>query len=86
MLYPPVVFKSRNPSLFRDEVGKYIPQGIAVGVENEMPETADRIKSVKDNTDVDDMVNGFNTVSRMRANNSQPIQLTVPVYVGNEDR
>jgi len=34
-------------------VGKYIPQGIAVGVENEMPETADRIKkSIKDNTDV----------------------------------
>lgn len=77
----------KSPSrLFRDEVGKYIPQGIAVGVENEMPETADRIKkSIKDNTDVDDMVNGFNTVSRMRANNSQPIQLTVPVYVGNEE-
>lgn len=80
-------FGIKSPSrLFRDEVGKYIPQGIAVGVENEMPETADRIKkSIKDNTDVDDMVNGFNTVSRMRANNSQPIQLTVPVYVGNEE-
>jgi phage-related protein len=75
--------KIKSPSrLFRDEVGKYIPQGIAVGVENEMPETADRIKK---NTDVDDMVNGFNTVSRMRANNSPPIQLTVPVYVGNEE-
>ena len=80
-------FKIKSPSrLFRDEVGQYIPQGIAVGVENEMPDTADRIKkSIKDNTDVDDMVNGFNTVSRMRANNSQPIQLTVPVYVGNEE-
>jgi phage-related protein len=80
-------FGINSPSrLFRDEVGKYIPQGIAVGVENEMPETADRIKkSIKDNTDVDDMVNGFNTVSRMRANNSQPIQLTVPVYIGNEE-
>ncbi|NCA67454.1 MAG: hypothetical protein EOM87_05265 [Clostridia bacterium] len=80
-------FKIKSPSrLFRDEVGKYIPQGIAVGVENEMPDTANRIKkSIKDNTDVDDMVNGFNTVSRMRANNSQPIQLTVPVYVGNEE-
>jgi hypothetical protein len=77
----------KSPSrLFRDEVGKYIPQGIAVGVENEMPETADRIKkSIKDNTDVDDMVNGFNTISRMRANNSQPIHLTVPVYIGNEE-
>lgn len=80
-------FGINSPSrLFRDEVGKYIPQGIAVGVENEMPETADRVKkSIKDNTDVDDMVNGFNTVSRMRANNSQPIQLTVPVYIGNEE-
>jgi len=80
-------FGIKSPSrLFRDEVGKYIPQGIAVGVENEMPETADRIKkSIKDNTDVDDMVNGFNTISRMRANNSQPIQLTVPVYIGNEE-
>jgi hypothetical protein len=80
-------FKIKSPSgLFRDEVGKYIPQGIAVGVENEMPETADRIKkSIKDNTDVDDMVNGFNMVSRMRANNSQPIHLTVPVYIGNEE-
>lgn len=80
-------FGIKSPSrLFRDEVGKYIPQGIAVGVENEMPDTANRIKkSIKDNTDVDDMVNGFNTVSRMRANNSQPIQLTVPVYVGNEE-
>jgi hypothetical protein len=79
--------KIKSPSrLFRDEVGKYIPQGIAVGVENEMPETADRIKkSIKDNTDVDDMVNGFNTISRMRANNSQPIHLTVPVYIGNEE-
>ena len=80
-------FGIASPSkLMRDEVGQYIPQGIAVGVENEMPETADRIKkSIKDNTDVDDMVNGFNTVSRMRANNSQPIHLTVPVYVGNEE-
>jgi len=80
-------FKIKSPSrLFRDEVGQYIPQGIAVGVENEMPDTADRIKkSIKDNTDVDDMVNGFNTISRMRANNSQPIQLTVPVYIGNEE-
>lgn len=80
-------FGINSPSrLMRDQIGKYIPQGIAVGVENEMPETADRIKkSIKDNTDVDDMVNGFNTVSRMRANNSQPIQLTVPVYVGNEE-
>lgn len=80
-------FGIKSPSrLFRDEVGQYIPQGIAVGVENEMPETADRIKrSIKDNTDVDDMVNGFNTISRMRANNSQPIHLTVPVYVGNEE-
>ena len=80
-------FGIKSPSrLFRDEVGKYIPQGIAIGVENEMPETADRIKkSIKDNTDVDDMVNGFNTISRMRANNSQPIHLTVPVYVGNEE-
>ena len=80
-------FGIKSPSrLFRDEVGQYIPQGIAVGVENEMPDTADRIKkSIKDNTDVDDMVNGFNTISRMRANNSQPIQLTVPVYIGNEE-
>jgi len=80
-------FGIASPSkLMRDKIGAYIPQGIAVGVENEMPETADRIKkSIKDNTDVDDMVNGFNTVSRMRANNSQPIQLTVPVYVGNEE-
>jgi len=51
-----------------------------------MPDTANRIKkSIKDNTDVDDMVNGFNTISRMRANNSQPIHLTVPVYIGNEE-
>jgi phage-related protein len=80
-------FGIKSPSrLFRDEVGQYIPQGIAVGVENEMPETADRIKrSIKDNTDVDDMINGFYTVSRMRANNSQPIHLTVPVYIGNEE-
>jgi len=80
-------FGIASPSkLMRDEVGKYIPQGIAVGVENEMPETADRIKkSIKDNTDVDDMINGFNTISRMRANNSQPIHLTVPVYIGNEE-
>lgn len=80
-------FGIKSPSrLFRDEVGKYIPQGIAVGVENEMPETADRIKkSIKDNTDVDDMINGFYTVSRIRANNSQPIHLTVPVYIGNEE-
>jgi len=80
-------FGIASPSkLMRDEVGKYIPQGIAVGVENEMPETADRIKrSIKDNTDVDDMINGFYTVSRMRANNSQPIHLTVPVYIGNEE-
>ena len=80
-------FGIASPSkLMRDEVGQYIPQGIAVGVENEMPETADRIKkSIKDNTDVDDMINGFNTVSRMRANNSQPIHLTVPVYIGNEE-
>ena len=80
-------FKIKSPSrLFADDVGKYIPQGIAVGVENEMPDTANRIKkSIKDNTDVDDMVNGFNTISRMRANNSQPIHLTVPVYVGNEE-
>jgi phage-related protein len=80
-------FGIKSPSrLFRDEVGKYIPQGIAVGVENEMPETANRInKSIKDNTDVDDMVNGFNTISRMRANNSQPIHLTVPVYIANEE-
>ena len=80
-------FGIASPSkLMRDEVGQYIPQGIAVGVENEMPETADRIKkSIKDNTDVDDMINGFYTVSRMRANNSQPIHLTVPVYIGNEE-
>ena len=80
-------FKIKSPSrLFADDVGKYIPQGIAVGVENEMPDTANRIKkSIKDNTDVDDMVNGFNTISRMRANNSQPIHLTVPVYIGNEE-
>lgn len=79
--------KIKSPSrLFADDVGKYIPQGIAVGVENEMPDTANRIKkSIKDNTDVDDMVNGFNTISRMRANNSQPIHLTVPVYIGNEE-
>lgn len=80
-------FGIKSPSrLFRDEVGQYIPQGIAVGVENEMPDTANRIKkSIKDNTDVDDMVNGFNTISRMRANNSHPIHLTVPVYIGNEE-
>ena len=67
-------------------MGKYIPQGIAVGVENEMPETANRIKkSIKDNTDVDDMINGFNTVSRMRQITHNRYTLTVPVYVGNEE-
>ena len=79
-------FKINSPSqLFADDVGQYIPQGIAVGVENEMPDTANRInKSIKDNTDIDDIVNGFNVSSKINGS-SQPINLTVPVYIGNDE-
>lgn len=82
-------FGIKSPStLMRDSVGKMIPQGIAVGVEQEMPEASEDIRnSVKKNTDISAMVNGVTGAMQINALGSGQ-QTTTPiikVYIGNEE-
>ena len=82
-------FGISSPSkLMRDSVGKMIPQGIAVGVEQEMPEASEDIRnSVKKNTDISAMVNGVTGAMQINALGSGQ-QMSTPiikVYIGNEE-
>jgi len=82
-------FGIASPSkLMRDSVGKMIPQGIAVGVEQEMPEASEDIRnSVKKNTDISAMVNGVTGAMQINALGSgqQTSTPIIKVYIGNEE-
>lgn len=82
-------FGIASPSkLMRDSVGKMIPQGIAVGVEQEMPEASEDIRnSVKKNTDISAMVNGVTGAMQINALGSAQPQVApiIKVYIGNEE-
>lgn len=82
-------FGIASPSkLMRDSVGKMIPQGIAVGVEQEMPEASEDIRnSVKKNTDISAMVNGIGGALQINALGSGQPQVApiIKVYIGNEE-
>lgn len=82
-------FGIASPSkLMRDSVGKMIPQGIAVGVENEMPEASEDIRnSIKKNTDISAMVNGVTGAMQINALGSgqQTSTPIIKVYIGNEE-
>ena len=82
-------FGISSPSkLMRDSVGKMIPQGIAVGVEQEMPEASEDIRnSVKKNTDISAMVNGVTGAMQINALGSgqQTSTPIIKVYIGNEE-
>ncbi len=82
-------FGISSPSkLMRDSVGKMIPQGIAVGVEEEMPEASEDIRnSVKKNTDISAMVNGIGGALQINALGSGQPQVApiIKVYIGNEE-
>lgn len=82
-------FGISSPSkLMRDSVGKMIPQGIAVGVEQEMPEASEDIRSsVKKNTDISAMVNGIGGALQINALGSGQQMPTpiIKVYIGNEE-
>lgn len=82
-------FGIASPSkLMRDSVGKMIPQGIAVGVEAEMPEASEDIRrTVKNNTDVSAMVNGMTGAFQISNLSSAPQQVApiIKVYIGNEE-
>lgn len=72
-------FGIHSPStLFRDEIGKYIPQGISVGIKDEMPATDEElhqsIKSLVNGIDVNGIYAQFEGIS-----NSQGY---VPTYSG----
>lgn len=78
-----------SPSkLMRDSVGKMIPQGIAVGVEQEMPEASEDIRnSVKKNTDISAMVNGIGgalQINSLGSGQQMPAPI-IKVYIGNEE-
>lgn len=82
-------FGIASPSkLMRDSVGKMIPQGIAVGVEQEMPEASEDIRnSVKKNTDISAMVNGIGGALQINSLGSGQPQVApiIKVYIGNEE-
>lgn len=82
-------FGISSPSkLMRDSVGKMIPQGIAVGVEQEMPEASEDIRnSVKKNTDISAMVNGIGgalQINSLGSGQQMPAPI-IKVYIGNEE-
>lgn len=82
-------FGIASPSkLMRDSVGKMIPQGIAVGVEQEMPEASEDIRnSVKKNTDISAMVNGIGgalQINSLGSGQQMPAPI-IKVYIGNEE-
>jgi hypothetical protein len=82
-------FGIKSPSkLMQDEVGKFLPEGIASGFEKQMPKSARDIKnSVKDNPLTEDLVNGFS--GAMRINNmsgkSENKNTVVQVFIGNTE-
>lgn len=84
-------FGIKSPSkLFKNEIGKYIPQGIAVGVKEEMPKAAKDIKnSIKENTQTADIVNGINGVIKLNnATNSGKSDMFkggIKIMIGNRE-
>jgi len=82
-------FGIKSPSkLMRDEVGKFLPEGIASGFEEQMPKSARDIKnSVKDNPMTEDLVNGFS--GAMKINNmsgkSENKNTVIQVFIGNTE-
>lgn len=82
-------FGIKSPStLMRDSVGKMIPEGIAVGVEEQAPKASEDIKNtLKENTDIGAMVNGITGALQITnlASGQQMATPIIKVYIGNEE-
>ena len=79
-------FGIKSPSkLMRDQIGKYIPQGIAVGVEQEMPKSSKDIQnSIKKNMDAENIVNGVNSALKFNMGTGQT-NTAVQVFIGGKE-